>query len=160
MSGAEGAAGAGRAGRGWNFFRSVPHARALNLEMVEAGDGIGVLKIPYADALIGNPVTRVIHGGVITSLIDSACGMAIFTALPRMEPIATLDLRIDYMKPAVPGQDLYARSECYKLTRRIAFCRATAYQDDIDDPVATSVAAFMRHSNRAPAGGDNRKGKA
>lgn len=159
MSEAERAAGAGSARRGWNFFRGVPHARALNLEMVEAGDGIGVLKVPYDDALIGNPVTRVIHGGVITSLIDSACGMAIFTALPRMEPIATLDLRIDYMKPAVPGQDLYARSECYKLTRRVAFCRATAYQSDFDDPVATSVAAFMRHSSRPPAGG-KRQGEA
>jgi len=57
--------------------------------------------------------------------------------------MATLDIRIDYMKPATPGEDLYVESECYKVTRNVAFVRAFAWQDDIDDPVATSVAAFM-----------------
>ncbi len=58
-------------------------------------------------------------------------------------PIATLDLRIDYMKPATPGKDLLARAECYKLTRNVAFVRGVAYHDDPSDPIATSVATFM-----------------
>jgi len=132
-----------------NFFASVPHARELGIEVVEMGKARGILRIPYKEALIGNPRTRVIHGGVITSLIDSASGLAVFCAMTRMEAIATLDLRIDYLKPAIPGKDLYAASECYKLTRHVAFVRSVAYQDDIDDPIATSVSTFMRNSAEA-----------
>jgi acyl-coenzyme A thioesterase PaaI-like protein len=66
-------------------------------------------------------------------------------------PIATLDLRIDYMRAAEPGLDIHARAHCYKLTHTIAFVRATAYDRDPDDPVATAQAAFMLGA--APAGG-------
>jgi len=133
-----------------NFFSSIPHARELGIEVTDIGPARGTLKIPYRDVLIGDPRTGIIHGGVITSLIDSSCGLAVFAALPRMEAIATLDLRIDYMKPAQPKLDIYAFSECYKLTRQIAFVRSIAYQDDINDPVATSVSAFMRASSKLP----------
>jgi uncharacterized protein (TIGR00369 family) len=128
------------------FFHAIPHARALGLEVVDMGAGWGLLKIPYRAELIGNPETGVLHGGVLTSLIDSACGLAVFCRLPRMEAIATLDLRIDYLKPATVGDDLFARAECYRLTRQIAFVRALAYQTDPNQPVATSVATFMRSS--------------
>ncbi|MDY6942737.1 MAG: PaaI family thioesterase [Pseudomonadota bacterium] len=117
------------------------------MQVIEIGKGSGTMKVPYKPELIGNPKTGVIHGGVLTSLIDSCGGLAVFSALPRMEPIATLDLRIDYQKPATPEKDLFAFSECYKLTRQIAFVRAIAYQDDKEDPVATSLATFMRSSS-------------
>lgn len=128
------------------FFHAIPHARELGLEVVDMGAGWGLLKIPYRPELVGNPQTGVLHGGVLTSLIDSACGLAVFCRLPRMEAIATLDLRIDYLKPATIGEDLFARAECYRLTRQIAFVRSIAYQRDPQQPVATSVATFMRSS--------------
>ncbi len=62
--------------------------------------------------------------------------------------IATLDLRIDYQKPATPGLNIKAHSVCYRVTRSIAFVRATAYQDAEDDPVATATACFMIGANR------------
>ena len=57
--------------------------------------------------------------------------------------MATLDIRIDYMRPAEPLKDLIVQSECYKMTKTIAFVRGMAHQEDLEDPVATSVAAFM-----------------
>ena len=128
------------------FFHAIPHARELGLEVLDMGAGWGLLKIPYRADLVGNPRTGVLHGGVLTSLIDSACGLAVFCRLPRMEAIATLDLRIDYLKPASIGEDLFARAECYRLTRQIAFVRSVAYQRDPQQPVATSLATFMRSS--------------
>lgn len=128
------------------FFNAIPHSKELGLEVVDMGPGWGVLKVPYRPELVGNPRTGVLHGGVLTSLIDSTCGLAVFCRLPRMEAIATLDLRLDFLKPAVTGEDLFARAECYRLTRQIAFVRATAYQRNPDDLVATSVATFMRSS--------------
>ncbi len=120
------------------------------MRLVETGGGVALMCVPYDRKLVGNPATGVLHGGVITSVLDSASGAAVGSALaaraegtPGWRPIATLDLRIDYMKPATPGKDLLARAECYKLTRNVAFVRGTAYHDDPSDPIATSVASFM-----------------
>jgi len=74
--------------------------------------------------------------------------MAVQLALDGARAIATLDLRIDYQKPATPGLDIKAHSVCYRTTRSIAFVRSTAYQESEDDPVATATACFMIGANR------------
>ena len=125
---------------------SIPHSAELGIEFVCRDDTSATLKIPYKKELIGNPLTGTVHGGVVLSLIDSTCGRAVFIALETPETIATLDLRVDYFKPAQPEQDLYCVAECYKLTRTVVFMRAIVYQDDIDDPIASSVSTFMRTS--------------
>lgn len=121
----------------------VPHAKAVGLSVVSVERGAAVLKLPYDEKLVGNPDTGVVHGGVITTLLDNCCGIAVGSSLNEFRPIATLDLRIDYMKPATPKEDILARAECYKVTANIAFVRATAYHTDIKDPIATAVGAFM-----------------
>jgi uncharacterized protein (TIGR00369 family) len=141
--------------------RHIPHSRAIGMNLIEIGDGNALMRVPYDRKLVGNPATGVLHGGVITSALDSASGAAVGSALAKARtpgqegwrPIATLDLRIDYMKPAVPGKDVLARAECYKLTRNVAFVRGTAYHDDPSDPIATSVATFMLSApDREPPG--------
>ena len=62
-------------------------------------------------------------------LVDESCGMAVQLALDSMRSIATLDLRIDYQKPAMAGLDIRAHSICTRVTRSIAFVRCTAYQE-------------------------------
>ncbi|PCJ13640.1 MAG: thioesterase [Gammaproteobacteria bacterium] len=133
------------------FFGNIPHANTLGIEFVSIERSKSCLKIPYKKELAGNPSTGTIHGGVIISIMDSVGGMAVFAALPAIEAIATLDLRVDYMKPAAIGKAVYASAECYKLTNTIAFVRGVAYQDDENDPVATCTAAFMRASSHAVA---------
>lgn len=131
------------------FFGNIPHAQTLGIEFVSVERNKCCLKIPYKKELAGNPADGTIHGGVIISIMDSVGGMAVFAALPAMEAIATLDLRVDYLKPAAIGKDVFASAECYKLTNTIAFVRGVAYQDDEADPVATCTAAFMRASSNA-----------
>ncbi|MDR3498870.1 MAG: PaaI family thioesterase [Parvibaculum sp.] len=131
------------------LIEHVPHARALGLSIVDAARGHSWVSVPYDEKLIGNVETGVIHGGVITTLLDNACGTAVQLALPERMSIATLDLRIDYMKPATPGLALMAHAHCYKVTRNIAFVRGTAYHTDEADPIATSVGTFMLAANRA-----------
>ena len=103
------------------------------------------MRLPYSEKLIGDPDTGVLHGGVITALLDQTAGMV--ARPPEVDAegiaIATLDLRIDYMGPATPGEDLWATGECYKRTKNIAFIRAWAFHETREDPVATCVAAFM-----------------
>ena len=125
-------------------LESVPHAKAIGLQYVDDGENWGLLKVPYQKKLVGNPDTGVIHGGVITALLDHCSGFAVGRTLwqnPRS--MATLDLRIDYMNPAEPDKDIFGRAECYRVTNNVAFVRATAYVDTIDDPIAASSAAFM-----------------
>src|SRR3954463_6884602 len=104
--------------------------------------------LPYRPVFVGDTETGVLHGGVVTAMLDESCGMAVQLALDGTSAIATLDLRIDYQKPATPGLDIKAHSVCSRVTRSIAFVRSTAYQETEDDPVATATACFMIGANR------------
>jgi uncharacterized protein (TIGR00369 family) len=126
----------------------VPHARLLQMAVVDVGAGECRIRLPYSDRLVGNPETGVVHGGVITTLLDQCGGSSVLAALEEVTSIATLDLRIDYMKPATPGLDIVGYSHCYKLTRNVAFTRAVAYHERVDDPIATAVGVFMLGANR------------
>jgi len=125
------------------FGRLVPHNRALGLRFVDFADGTATLALPYDARLVGDPERGILHGGAVTSLIDATCGAAVFLRLPEAVPIATLDLRIDYLRPATPGRDVLARADCYRLTRHVAFVRAVAYHDRADDPIASAAGSFM-----------------
>lgn len=130
----------------------VPHAHAIGMVLVHIEKGVAILKAPYSQKLVGNPQTGVVHGGVITSLLDNCCGIAVTSKLMQFGAIATLDLRIDYMKPATPKEEILARAECYKVTNNVAFARAVAYHTDPNDPIAAAVATFMLNSNATKRG--------
>lgn len=125
------------------FRNMVPHNAALELEVVDCDRAVAVMRLPWRADLVGDPVRGVLHGGAITALVDACSGAAVFFALPRPVPIATLDLRIDYLKPATPHKPVTARAECVKLGRNVAFTRAVAYHDDPGDPIASSAGTFM-----------------
>ncbi|MDZ7669730.1 MAG: PaaI family thioesterase [Gammaproteobacteria bacterium] len=124
---------------------NIPHARAIGMSLVSHDAAGCVVRVPYAAHLVGDPDTGVVHGGVLTALLDNACGMAVRPAGNTDEPVAmaTLDLRIDYMGAAQPHRDILAQAVCFKRTRHIAFVRATAYQTTPEEPIATCVASFM-----------------
>jgi uncharacterized protein (TIGR00369 family) len=132
------------------FRDFIPHNAALGMDVVDFGDSSVVLKLPYDPQWIGNPATGTLHGGVITALLDAASGAAVYMRLGSPVPIATLDLRIDYLKPGTTGRDVFARAECYKLTRSVAFVRGFAYHDDERDPIAATSSTFMLHTKGNP----------
>jgi uncharacterized protein (TIGR00369 family) len=121
----------------------TPYANALGAEMISVDRGRVRMRLPYSDRLIGNPDTGVVHGGVITGFLDQSCGMAVGSTLTQMRAFATLDLRIDYMKPATPKKTILFEGECIKLTKEIAFARARAFHESSDDPIAIATATFM-----------------
>jgi len=121
----------------------VPHAAALGMTLVSLQKGRGVMRVDWREDLVGDPDTGVIASGVVTALIDHTCGLAINSAAETPLPIATLDLRIDYLRAAGPRLGITAEAHGYKLTRSIGFVRAQAWDIDSGDPVATAQAAFM-----------------
>jgi uncharacterized protein (TIGR00369 family) len=126
-----------------NFMEIVPHNRALGIEIVALEDAFARMRLPYAPKLVGNPATGVLHGGAISTLMDACCGAAVFMALDEPKPIATLDLRIDYLKPAGPGEAVLAEAHCFKVTKNIAFVRGVAFHVDAADPIAAATGTFM-----------------
>ena len=127
----------------------VPHARVLGIRVVEIGPGFAVCALPYREELVGDPQRRVVFGGAITTLIDHTSGLAVACALEQLTSIATIDLRVDYLRAATPGVELFARSECYRVTRAVAFVRAIAYDSDPNDPFAGCLGTFMLGANRS-----------
>ena len=102
---------------------------------------------------MGDADSGVFAGGLVTTLLDHIGGLAVWTALDGFQPIATLDLRVDYMRAARPHRDLLAQGQCFRLTPTIAFVRAWAFEDDPADPVAAAQSAYILNQTRtAPVG--------
>jgi uncharacterized protein (TIGR00369 family) len=129
----------------------VPHTRALGTRLITCADGHASGEQPYDARLIGDPDSGVIAGGVVTTLIDSLCGLAVLSKLRTFQRVATLDLRVDYLRPATPQQTLHCTAECYRVTRHVAFVRATVHDGDAANPLATASATFMLLPDQLPA---------
>lgn len=125
------------------FARQVGHGAALDIDYAAHGDDWAELVLPYSPRLIGVTDTGVVASGPIVSLMDMAMSVAIWIKLGRFRPQATLDMRVDYLRPANPGCSVTGRGECYRTTRTIAFVRGTAHDGDASDPVAYVSATFI-----------------
>ncbi|MEL7280834.1 MAG: PaaI family thioesterase [Pseudomonadota bacterium] len=124
------------------FIEALPHSKALGMRVLSAGPGTAELAMAYDPQFVGDPETGVIHGGAVSALMDTCCGAAAM-AHPDVQGItATIDLRIDYMRPATPGQCIRAQATCYHVTRNVAFLRARAIDDDEERPVASATGTF------------------
>lgn len=123
----------------------LKHCKHLNISVLDIGTGSLTLELPYSENIIGNPETGVIHGGALTTLMDTACGFAAISALDSPGICPTLDLRIDYMKPAEPGKPVVGEAEAYRVANNVVFARGLAYHpDEKDQPIAHCTASFMR----------------
>ena len=129
--------------RFFELARRVGHGRALGMQFGDSGSNWTELTLPWREELVGVPDSGILASGAIVSLIDTASGTAVWAALGKFMPLVTIDLRIDYLRPASRGESVIARCECTKLTRQIAFTRGTAHVGDPARPIAYSAGTFM-----------------
>ena len=130
------------------FIAALPYSGALGMELQELDGGVAVIDMPYDERLIGDPRTGVLHGGAVSALMDICCGAAVMSHPSNPGGTATIDLRIEYLRAAVPGQRITARAECYHVTRNVAFVRATAQDEEDGSPVATATGSFTVEGKR------------
>jgi uncharacterized protein (TIGR00369 family) len=123
--------------------RTVGHGRALGLDYRAHGSDWVELALPWDPKLVSIEEQGIIATGAIVSLIDTCSGTAVWTRMGAFRPVVTLDLRLDYLRPAAKGEEVIARCECYKLTRQVAFVRGVAHGGNPDRPIAHSAATFM-----------------
>ncbi len=126
-----------------SFCVQSPHMREIGLRVTAIDPGHGAMSMPDRPEWLGDPVRGLLHPGALTVLADSACGMAVMSTLSERAPVATLDLRMDYLRPAGPGQTVHCDARCFRKTRSVAFVRAEVFQSRPDEPIAVAQAAFM-----------------
>lgn len=119
------------------------HAGRLGIRFHAMGDDWLELALPYSQELIGDEDSGVIASGPIIAMMDVATSLVVWQRIGAFAPHATLDLRIDYLRPARPGNVVIGRVECLRVARSIAFTRGIAHDGDADDPIAHVAATFM-----------------
>lgn len=126
------------------IIEGLPQYKELGLVTVVLERGRCSLRMAYDERLVGNPDNGILHGGSVTTLLDSVGGMVVFTAIPEGASVATLDLRIDYLKPATPGRAVIGEAEVYKMTKSVAFVRGKAFhENEPNKPIAHAFGSFM-----------------
>ena len=124
-------------------FARKAHGGLIGLRYVGHGEDWAELAIDYADRLVGDEASGVLASGPILALMDMATSMSIWIRQKRFRAQATLDLRVDYLRPATPGKAVIGRGECYRVTRSVAFVRGQAHDGDPDDPIAHVAGTYM-----------------
>ncbi len=119
------------------------HNADIGVEYGGHGDDWAELVLPYADKLVSDSATGILASGPIFTMMDMSATLAIWLAAKKFVPQATLDMRVDYLRPAIPGQTVHGRCECYRLTRSIAFVRGQAHDGDPADPLAHVAGTYM-----------------
>ena len=119
------------------------HGATLGIAYHAHGDDWVELALPYRAELVGMPATGVLASGPIVSLMDMATGLSVWMKLGVFRPQATLDLRVDYLRPARPGNAIVGRGICYGITKSVGFVRGLAHDGDLADPVANVTGTFM-----------------
>jgi uncharacterized protein (TIGR00369 family) len=129
--------------RFFELVRNVGHGRALALEYRQSAEDWIELALPWREELVGIPEEGILASGAIVSLLDTCGGASVWMALGHFQPIVTIDLRLDYLRPATKGETVIARCQCYKLTRQVAFVRGQAHGGNPDRPIAQATGTFM-----------------
>lgn len=125
------------------FCETVTYCKTLGMYAYSV-EGLKVgLAMPWSEQILGDAERQLAHTGAVTTLIDSACGMAVLHRLRKPEAIATLDLRMDFLRPAPAGHIILCIAWCHRLTRNVAFVQAEACVEGLDEPIATASGSFM-----------------
>jgi uncharacterized protein (TIGR00369 family) len=115
------------------------------MRIEHAAGGRCVLRVPFRPELVGDPDRPALHGGVLSALADAAGGLAVFSALgdPTRGRTSTVDLRIDYLRPALL-EDLVCEAGVIRMGNRVAATRMVIRQGDHVPAEARAVYNVVR----------------
>jgi uncharacterized protein (TIGR00369 family) len=118
------------------LIEAAPAAELLGWKALELEPGR--VKVRYtARREFGNP-QGAIQGGFLAAMLDDAMGPALFTTLHGDQFAPTIELKVNYMRPARPGP-IIAEGRVVHRTRSLAFLEGTLSTED-GDLIATGTA--------------------
>ena len=104
-----------------------PFNKWLNFTVLKAGEDGVEIKAVWRDEWMVNPERRYTHGGILAAIVDVAADYAIAARLGR--PVPTIDIRVDYHKPAMPG-DLTAKGRVVRMGNQFSTAEAYLYDQE------------------------------
>ena len=111
--------------------QEVPFNRLVGIRGAEAREGFARFFIDAGPQHVGDPTRPALHGGVLSALIDTAGGVAAWSALPPGHVVSTIDLRVDYLEPARPQGRLEAEAELVRKGGRVCHVRVRVSQEGV-----------------------------
>jgi uncharacterized protein (TIGR00369 family) len=105
----------------------IPFNKFLGIKIDETRDGFCRLQLPYRAEFIGDATRPALHGGVISTLVDTCGGFAVWTQLGVEDRVSTIDLRVDYLAPGMP-EDLFAEATVVRAGNRVAVVDVRCWQ--------------------------------
>jgi len=133
------------------FETTVPFNQVLGLRVESLDPQAPKLRFDMKPELIGNPRRQILHGGVISAVLDVAAGFAIHLAVAKLKDedpergdfpnIGTIDLRVDYLRPG-RGKFFVATGRVVRLGNRVAVAHTEMANDD-GELIAMGAAAYM-----------------
>lgn len=127
----------------------VPFNRLLGIKGEAVEPGRAVLVLPVRPDFVGDPRRPALHGGVLSTLIDTAGGVAAWSALPPGETVSTVDLRVDYLEPA--GLDGALRAEAVLVRKGNRVCHVRVSLTQGGRLVAEGTGVYNIHRRRKDA---------
>lgn len=131
----------------------MPQSKAMGARFTEISLARATCILPYQESLLGDAESGIMSSGAVLTLIDQTCGTACMAAMDKPITLATLDLRVDYMRKARKGNDIRAEAHCYRVTNSIAFVRAFAYDSQSDEDIICAAQACFMINSDLPLGG-------
>ena len=124
------------------LFETTPFVAHLGMRFASVESGFVVLEVPFRQELIGNPEIPALHGGVISSLLDTCGGAAVWSQLGKGDRVSTVDLRVDYLRPGRP-EILFGMGRVIRLGNRVGVAELRAYHTGCEDqPVAVGTGVY------------------
>jgi uncharacterized protein (TIGR00369 family) len=125
------------------MMAKMGHNGLIGTQYLAHGPGWCELALPWREALVSDADTGILASGPIFTMMDMATSFSIWLKTGSFRPQATLDLRVDYLRPAKPGNTVIGRGECYHVTKSIAFVRGHAHDGDPDKPIANVAGTYF-----------------
>jgi uncharacterized protein (TIGR00369 family) len=124
------------------FANEIPFNKFLGMTLAEMRDGFARLELPFRPEFIGDARRPALHGGVISTLIDTAGGAATFTKIAMEDYCSTIDLRVDYLLPGSP-ELLCAEATVLRIGNRVSAVDIRAFHPSAPErTVATGKGVY------------------
>jgi uncharacterized protein (TIGR00369 family) len=120
----------------------VPFNRVLGIEVREIGRGTALFAVPFRPELVGDPERPALHGGVLSAVADAAGGCAVWTMVGESDRVSTIDLRIDYLRPA-RLEEFHAIARVLRVGNRVGVANVLlVHPSDPEHPVAEAKGVY------------------
>ncbi len=135
------------------FETRVPFVAFLGMHFASVASGSVRMTVPFRPDLIGNPTIPALHGGVVAALLDTCGGAAVWSQIGELDQVSTVDLRVDYLRPARPER-LVGTARVIRLGNRVGVVELRAYHPGASDkPIAVGTGVYNIKRQRAGGAG-------